>query len=34
MLSEALNVKSNSRLSCQIKIEEQLQGLKIELAPD
>ena len=34
MLSEALNVKSNSRLSCQIKIDEQLQGLKIELAPD
>jgi len=34
MLSEALYLKSNSRLSCQIKIEKQLEGLRIELAPD
>jgi len=34
MLSEALYVKSNSRLSCQIQIEKQLEGLRIELAPD
>ena len=34
MLSEAFHVKSNSRLSCQIQIEKQLEGLRIELAPD
>ena len=34
MLSEALYVKSNSRLSCQIQIEKKLEGLRIELAPD
>jgi len=34
MLSEALHVKSNSRLSCQIKIEKKLEGLRIELAPN
>ena len=34
MLSEVLYVKPNSRLSCQIQIEKQLEGLRIELAPD
>jgi 2Fe-2S ferredoxin len=34
MLSEAFNVKSNSRLGCQIHITEDLEGLEIELAPD
>ena len=34
MLSEAFNVKSNSRLGCQIHITEELQGLELELAPE
>lgn len=34
MLSEAFNVKSNSRLGCQLHITEDLEGLKIELAPE
>ncbi|HLU80563.1 MAG TPA: 2Fe-2S iron-sulfur cluster-binding protein [Flavobacteriaceae bacterium] len=34
MLSEAFYVKENSRLSCQIPITEELQGLEIELAPE
>lgn len=34
MLSEAFHVKENSRLSCQIFIREDLDGLQIELAPD
>ena len=34
MLSEAFNVKSNSRLGCQIHITEKLEGLEIELAPE
>jgi len=34
MLSEAFNVKANSRLSCQIPITEALDNLKIELAPE
>lgn len=34
MLSEAFNVKPNSRLGCQIHITEKLEGLEIELAPD
>ena len=34
MLSEAFNVKENSRLSCQIQITENLDGLKLELAPE
>lgn len=33
MLSEAFNVKPNSRLGCQIQITEDLDGLEIELAP-
>ncbi|MGB3344332.1 MAG: 2Fe-2S iron-sulfur cluster-binding protein [Aequorivita sp.] len=34
MLSEAFYVKDNSRLSCQIFIREELDGLEIELAPE
>ncbi len=34
MLSEAFNVKTNSRLGCQIHITEDLEGLAIELAPE
>jgi 2Fe-2S ferredoxin len=34
MLSEAFNVKPNSRLGCQIHITEKLEGLAIELAPE
>lgn len=34
MLSEAFNVKSNSRLGCQIHITESLEGLEVELAPE
>lgn len=34
MLSEAFNVKDNSRLGCQIFIKEELDGLEVELAPE
>ena len=34
MLSEAFNVKDNSRLGCQMHITEELDGLKLELAPE
>ena len=34
MLSEAFNVKPNSRLGCQIHITEDLEGLELELAPE
>lgn len=34
MLSEAFNVKENSRLGCQIFMNEALEGLEIELAPE
>ena len=34
MLSEAFNVKPTSRLSCQIRISLNLEGLKVELAPE
>jgi len=33
MLDSAFFVKSNSRLGCQIKIKEELNGLRLELAP-
>lgn len=33
MLWEALNVKENSRLGCQIHITPEIDGLEIELAP-
>ncbi len=34
MLSEAFNVKANSRLGCQIFLTDKLEGLEIELAPE
>ena len=34
MLSEAFNVKDNSRLGCQIAITEDIDGLELELAPE
>lgn len=34
MLSEAFYVKENSRLSCQIFITSELEGLEVELAPE
>ncbi|PKG43089.1 2Fe-2S iron-sulfur cluster-binding protein [Psychroflexus sp. MES1-P1E] len=33
MLAEAFYVEDNSRLSCQLPITEDLEGLKVELAP-
>jgi ferredoxin len=33
MLDQAFFVKSNSRLGCQIKITENIDGLKVQLAP-
>ena len=33
MLDQAFFVKSNSRLGCQIRIKEELDGLIVELAP-
>ena len=33
MLWEALNVKENSRLGCQIHITPEIDGLEVELAP-
>ena len=34
MLSEAFNVKDNSRLSCQILISKEINGLECEIAPE
>tara|TARA_Y100000996_G_scaffold218637_1_gene171849 strand:+ start:4433 stop:4759 length:327 start_codon:yes stop_codon:yes gene_type:complete len=34
MLSEAFNVKNNSRLGCQIYLTNEHNGLEIQLAPD
>jgi hypothetical protein len=34
MLSEACNVKPNSRLGCQIPVTQELEGLVVELAPE
>ncbi|GGE14320.1 2Fe-2S iron-sulfur cluster-binding protein [Psychroflexus salis] len=34
MLAEAFFVKENSRLGCQIPINEDLEGLKVRLAPE
>ena len=34
MLSEAYHVKDNSRLGCQIHLSPDLNGLKIEIAPE
>jgi len=34
MLDQAFDVKTNSRLSCQINLTEDLDGLELELAPE
>lgn len=34
MLAEAFNVEDNSRLGCQIRITEELNGLEVTLAPE
>ena len=34
MLSEAFNVKGNSRLGCQIQMTPDMEGLVVELAPE
>ena len=34
MLDQAFDVKKNSRLSCQIELSDDLDGIKIEIAPD
>lgn len=34
MLSEAFNIKSSSRLGCQIQITEELDGMTFEIAPE
>ena len=34
MLSEAFNVKDNSRLCCQIAITSDIDGLNFEIAPE
>ena len=34
MLDQAFNVNDNSRLGCQIELNEALDGIKIELAPE
>ena len=34
MLWEAFNVKENSRLGCQIQITPEIDGIKLELAPE
>lgn len=34
MLAEAFHVEDNSRLGCQIPITKELEGLKIQLAPE
>lgn len=34
MLDQAFHVKSNSRLGCQIHLSNEIDGLKVELAPE
>ena len=34
MLDQAFNLKVNSRLGCQIEFNEELDGIKVELAPE
>ena len=34
MLDQAFDVKNNSRLSCQIQLNDELDGLELELAPE
>ena len=34
MLDQAMHVKDNSRLGCQIRVKEELEGLIVRLAPE
>lgn len=34
MLDQAFNVKANSRLGCQIHLTDEIDGLKVQLAPE
>lgn len=34
MLDETVNVEDNSRLSCQVRVDDSLNGLKVRLAPE
>ena len=34
MLDQAFDIKNNSRLSCQIPLSEELDGIELELAPE
>jgi 2Fe-2S ferredoxin len=34
LIDDLLNKRDNSRLSCQVKFGEQLDGLKVQIAPD
>ena len=34
MLDQAFNVENNSRLGCQVEFNDELDGIKIELAPE
>lgn len=34
MLDQAFFVKNNSRLGCQIRLKEELEGLRVQLAPE
>ncbi len=34
MLAEAFNVKDNSRLGCQLHMKPEMDGLKVQLAPE
>jgi ferredoxin-2, mitochondrial len=34
MLDQAMHVRDNSRLGCQIRIQEDLDGLTVRLAPE
>ena len=34
MLDQAFDVRNNSRLSCQINLSEELDGIELELAPE
>ena len=34
MLDQAFNVEDNSRLGCQVEFKDELDGIKVELAPE
>ena len=34
MLDQAFNVQDNSRLGCQVEFNDELDGIKVELAPE